>query len=118
MINAADFSKLHTLLAILGAFLAVYVMSLTSYEHEDAADPAWLQWIRRAGLALVALSFAWTFNYSIEHRWTPWPPEIMLMVGVLLGLAVRTIAIHLRIHREGSRRSSSYRNTVKARNTQ
>jgi hypothetical protein len=102
--EAANLTKMHSILAIVGALLSVYVMNLISYEHEDEVDPSWLRWVRRSGLMLVALAFGWTINYSFEHNWQPWPPEILLMVGVDLGLVVRVVAIHLRIHREGSRR--------------
>lgn len=103
VINASDLSRIHSLLAIVGSLLAVYVMSVTSYEHEDRDDPVWLQHLRRIGLFALAIAFGWSFLYLHDKNWKPWPPEVLLMVGIIMGLAVRAVAIHLRIRREGRR---------------
>lgn len=102
-IDAFDLTRLHGVLAFVGFFMTVYVMSLTGYEHEDRDDPAWLQWVRRVGYGTVALAFLWSLDYSHDHGWRPWPPELMLMIGIVIGMVVRATAIHLRIRREGRR---------------
>lgn len=104
VIEGRDLSTLHSLLTLIGAGLAIYVMQLTSHEHEDAVDPAWIRWGRRFVLGCIALAFLWSLNYAQTKSWQPWPPEIMLVLAVIGQLAVRAAAIHLRIRREGSNR--------------
>lgn len=102
-IDQLDLTRLHNVVAFLGVMMSVYVMMLTSYEQEDRADPLWLQWSRRLALATVATGYLWSLSYSSSRKWEPWPPEIMLMFGILFVMGVRGIAIHLRIWREGHR---------------
>lgn len=105
-LESVDLSSLHTSLTIVGAMLAVYVMTLTSYEHEDAKDPTWLRWARRSVLALMAWSFLWSLSYSETKNWQPWPPELLMIVSMIGYLSVRASAIHARIWREGHRPSN------------
>lgn len=102
-IDQLDLTRLHNVVAVLGVMMSIYVMMLTSYEHEDRDDPLWLQWARRLAFATVATGYLWTLSYSATRKWEPWPPEIMLMVGILFVVVVRAVAIHLRIWREGHR---------------
>lgn len=104
VLEGHDLSTLHTILTLLGFGLTLYVMQLTSHENEDISDPPWLRWGRRMALGLVALALLWSLSYSETKRWQPWPPEMMLVLGVIGIMAVRAVAIHLRIRREGRRR--------------
>jgi hypothetical protein len=105
-LEGVDLIRAHTLLTLVGAMLAVYVMSLTSYEHEDAKDPTWLRWARRSVLAMMAWSFLWSLSYSETKNWQPWPPEILMLLSMIGYLGVRASAIHARIWREGHRSSN------------
>jgi cell division protein FtsW (lipid II flippase) len=102
-----DLTTLHTVLTLVGALMALYVMQLTSHEREDDVDPSWLRWVRRGGLGAIALALLWSLNYSETKSWQPWPPEIALIIAIILTLIVRAAAIHARIWREGSRRRRS-----------
>jgi hypothetical protein len=104
--EVADLQRCHLILALSGAILSVYVMSLTSYEQEDRVDPKWLQWTRRVGHAMTALALLWSVNYMESHQWQPWPPLLLLILSVNITMAVRAIAIHCRIWREGRRRGA------------
>ncbi len=103
-IDATDWTRAYVVLTILAALLIVYVMNLTSYEQEDQCDPRWLQWGRRTGYLVTAGALLWSLIYMQNHSWQPWPPSVLLIVGIIVGASVRVIAIHLRIKREGSRR--------------
>ncbi len=104
LLETHDLSIVHTLLTLIGAGLALYVMQLTSHEHEDVADPAWLRWLRRLSLGGVALGFLWSLSYSLTKQWQPWPPELAVHVSLIGMLFVRAAAIHARIERERNRR--------------
>lgn len=104
VIDRMDLTTVHTILTLVGAFLALYVMQLISFEHEDIVDPAWLRWFRRIYLGGGALALLWSLDYSETKSWQPWPPEVGLIlawIGMLVGKAA---AIHARIRREGHRR--------------
>jgi uncharacterized membrane protein len=106
-IDATNWTHAFILLSIVAAFMIAYVMNLTSFEHEDRSDPNWLQWIRRTGYLLTAVGLLWGVQYMQGHSWQPWPPAVLVNVGIIIGASVRIIAIQLRIRREGSRRSSN-----------
>jgi len=101
-----DLSGVHTALTLLGAALAIYVMALTGYEHEDEHDPVWLQWARRLVLVAMAWSCLWSLSFSESRNWQPWPPDLMMLMAMIGYLGVRASAIHARIWREGHRRPS------------
>lgn len=95
-----DVSWMFTLLTLTAFFLALYVMNLTSSINEDAHDPPWIRWLRRASLAAVALSMLWSLGYSVTMGWQPWPPMIGLLAAVIMMLLVRALAIRAKIRRE------------------
>lgn len=99
--SACDWSKLLIVLAMTGGLLSVYVMSLTSYEHEDRDDRRWIQWLRRIGHTTTAVALFYAVSYMADHRWQPWPPLIWLVIGVNISMIVRAAAIHDRIRRKG-----------------
>lgn len=103
-ISPATWTHLFVALSIIAALLVVYVMSLTSFEREDHADPKWLQWFRRTGYLITAVSILMTFDYMNSHKLVAWPPSVFLLVGIIVGSSVRIVAIQLRIRREGHRR--------------
>lgn len=96
-----DLTMLHTILTLLGSGLSLYVMGLTGYVHEDREDPPWMQWSRRMVLGAIAMSLLWSLKFSQEKNWQPWPPEMGLIFAVVMMLAIRAVAIHLRLWRSG-----------------
>ena len=106
ILDRLDLFSIHAVLTLAGALMAIYVMQLTSHEHEDNVDPPVIRWIRRVAYGAITLSLLWSLNYSEAKSWQPWPPEIALIVSVILILVVRAAAIHARIRREGHRRDS------------
>lgn len=99
-LDRLDLTTAHTVLALLGAGLALYVMQLTSHVEEDRVDPVWLQWGRRLCLAAIALALLWSLSFSVTHSWQPWPPELALIIALNAIFIVRATAIHLRLRRD------------------
>jgi cell division protein FtsW (lipid II flippase) len=98
--DAADLMRAHIALALVGGLLAIYVANLTSFERDDHGEPAFLQWSRRVGYFVTAIALFWSVIYMDNHRWQPWPPMLLLMLGVVVMLAARARAIRLRVKRE------------------
>jgi hypothetical protein len=103
VLNGIDLTAVHTVLALTGMFLAVYVMQLTHHEAEDKVDPPFLREIRRLGLGLYALMMLWSLAYSESKQWQPWPPDLAAFAVMNTLLVVRLSAIWLRIRRTGHR---------------
>lgn len=117
MINAAlealDLTAAHTILALLGTLLAVFVMQQTRYEAEDADDPAPMRFARRLSLALLALALLWSLSYSETKSWQPWPAQVLTIFAVDAVLAIRAIAIRARIRRVGAKPQSQHASDAK-----
>ena len=101
-LEAFDLSTLHTALCLIGALLAVYQMQLVSHEREDLADPTPLRWGRRVSLMGIAISMLLLVLYADAQQWQPWPPQIALVLAVIVMLTIRILAIHARIRRDRS----------------
>jgi hypothetical protein len=100
VIEGHDLTLIHTLLTLVGFFLALYVMQLTSHAHEDQDDPWLLRWINRVTFAGLALALLWSLSYSITKSWQPWPPDVALDLAVIVLLAGRAWAILSHIKRD------------------
>jgi hypothetical protein len=99
-LEGIDLSGFHSLICIFGALLAVYVMQLTHHEEEDAADPWIIRNSSRIALTMIAIALLWSVYYSLGRNWQPWPPQILLVMGIDFALALRVSAIWARIGRD------------------
>jgi len=113
-LEGLDLSTIHTVLCLIGALLAVYQMQLISHKHEDLVDPIWLRWGRRFALLAVALSLTLLVLYADARQWQPWPPQIGLVLAVIMTLGVRILAIHARIRRDRNLTQRFSKTTVAA----
>jgi len=100
-LDTADFTDLHTALALFGGLLAIYVMQKTRYEAEDQRDPPALRSARTIALVALAGSLFWSLTYRDSHDWHPAPPFLLGMLALDVLLAVRAVAIWARIKRTG-----------------
>jgi cell division protein FtsW (lipid II flippase) len=105
-LEGTDLRLLHTVLAMFGFFVSVYVMQSTQWEAEDGEDPASIRFMRRIAYALLAWAFLWSVSYADTKNWQPWPCEMMTIVAIDLILVIRALAIRARIHRTGIKRES------------
>lgn len=101
MIDSADFSDVHTVLALFGGLLCIYVMQKTRYEAEDQRDSAPVRWARTIALAALSGSMFWSLTYRDSHVWHPAPPYLLGMLALDVLLVARTLAIWARIKRTG-----------------
>lgn len=106
-LEGSDLSMAHTALALIGFFLAVYVMQLTQYQGEDGVDPPFIRALRRISLAVLAWALLWSVSYAITKGWQPWPAELMMILGIDGVLLVRALAIRFRVGRTGQRVGSA-----------
>jgi NO-binding membrane sensor protein with MHYT domain len=103
VLSGVDLVAVHTVLALAGMFLAVFVMQVTHYEAEDKNDPWVLRETNRLGLGLYALAMLGSLAYSYSKQWQPWPPDLAVFAVVDLMLIVRVVAIWAHVRRTGHR---------------
>lgn len=115
LFDGHDLTAIHTVLALCGILISVYVMQLTRYEAEDAVDPPWLRSLRRIALALMAWAFCWLLTYSETKNWQPWPPEVLAIAAMDLILLIRALAIRARIKRTGHLEAPEWRAVASTR---
>ncbi len=99
VLESYDLTAIHTILTLVGFFLALYVMQQTSHVNEDRADHWFLRWINRFSFAGLALVFLWSLSYSQTKSWQPWPPDIGMDAAVIVLLAGRAWAIIAHVRR-------------------
>lgn len=97
MLESFDLLPLQTVLSITGALLAIYAMQLPSALPAGEMSPARL--MRRIGIAFVAGGMLWSVRYAFYHDWQPWPPYILILIGINVALLASVIT--------GSSRSES-----------
>jgi hypothetical protein len=101
LVDSLDLSGVHTLLAIYGGLLAIYVMQKTRYEAEDQCDPKYVRMVRTVALAAMSGAFFWSLTYRDSHDWVPAAPFLLMMAALDALLTVRVLAIWGRIKRNG-----------------
>lgn len=97
MIDAlADLSFWHMISALVGCLLSLWAMSLSAQNAIGAGEPRCLRGLRRVALAAIGGGLLWSLSYGFERDWQPWPPFLLLCIGVDLWLTVAVVAGHLR----------------------
>lgn len=100
-LDNTDFTAVHTILALFGGLLCIYVMQKTRYEAEDQRDSTFVRWSRTIALAALAGSMFWSLTYRDSHDWHPAPPYLLGMLALDVLLVARALAIWERIKRTG-----------------
>jgi predicted acyltransferase len=90
MLESLDLLPLQTVLSITGALLAIYAMQLPHSRPYGELWPARL--VRRFGVALVAGGMLWSVRYAMYQGWQPWPPYILILIGINLALLAAIIS--------------------------
>lgn len=94
-IDSWDLSTLHTVAALIGAALSLYVAQMWSRGEIRIEHPAVLI-ARRGALLMLALAMLWLVSYANDKGWAPWPAQVMLVLAVDLGLLVTIVATRVR----------------------
>jgi len=85
-----DLLPVQTFLSITGALLAIYAMQLP---HSLPVGELWYARLsRRLGVALVAGGMLWSVRYAFYQGWQPWPPYILVLLGINLALVATVIS--------------------------
>lgn len=100
-VDGIDFVAVHTVLALYGGLITIYVMQKTRYEAEDHSDPRLVRAVRTVALAALSGSMFWSLTYSEAREWMPWPPDLLGILALDVLMTVRVIAIWARIKRTG-----------------
>ncbi len=88
-VASIDLLPLQTVLSITGALLAIYAMQLP---HTQPVGEFWCaRLLRRLGVAMVAGGMLWSVRYAFYQGWQPWPPYILLLIGINLALLAMVI---------------------------
>jgi hypothetical protein len=93
LLERADLTMAHTLLAVTGGFLCIYLMQLTWGDEESQRDNFLIRHGRRIAYAALAMALFWSCIYSENKGWQPWPPQLGIEAALDLMLAVRIAAI-------------------------
>lgn len=85
-------------LTIAGAILSVWLMTLILHNQFILLDPPFIRHGRRVALAIMAFGMLWGAKYGYEHRWQPWAPDLLLLGGIDLYLAIAIFSVYWRTH--------------------
>jgi len=99
MFDSVDLIATHSILSIFGSVLCVVLMQLSA-KHGDLAhlDPlevfAW-----RALFLITGICLAWSSSYSGYMSLPPFPPHVMLIATLDIGMVLRAAQILSRCRR-------------------
>jgi predicted acyltransferase len=83
-------------LSLIGVVLCIWVMQLSGTRRIAGHERGCLRAMRRIGIALLACGLLWSLRYGYIQEWQPWPPFIVVLVGVDLTLLATVISGHLK----------------------
>jgi hypothetical protein len=69
-------------------------MALSEFE-----DPPVIRYLRRIALTMTAAAMAWAAHFCTITNWSPWMPDLFMVGGIDLYLAVAIISARRRFHR-------------------
>lgn len=79
------------LFSLIGVAMCVRVMIEVAHERIGSRDHPLVRVLRRTGLLLVSLALLESLVFGHDKMWQPWPPHLMMVVGLdiwLLGVNV------------------------------
>ena len=88
-----DLAMFYIIGALIGCFATVTLMQKTWQSDADQMDPSWLRHIRRATLAVIALSMLYGADYVARESAQPWLPNVLLVWAVTCSMVFRIVAI-------------------------
>jgi len=96
-------STLFLLLLFAGALACVWLMMLLTRRELYATDSTIMRQMRRGSLACIACGMLWTAKFYSETSWSPWPPCILIVLGIDVFLIISIISAHQRIRAKAQR---------------
>lgn len=95
-----DLVPFHFMLSVAGVTLCLWVMQLSGNNRIAKGEAPCLRVTRRVGIALVATGMLFSVRYSFIQGWQPWPPTIILYLGIDMALLATVISAHRRMQKE------------------
>ncbi len=108
MLNALDLTTydlrpVQIILALSGSFLAMAYMQMVSQDKIEPGEKTCFKWLRRVGIALTATGLLWSASFGIEKDWQPWPPFIVLCIGINCSLIAAVVTGQFKRKQETNR---------------
>lgn len=96
-LTAVDLSTPVYLLTWVSSVLALWLCSVTWQDPASSDVGCVCQRLRRLGLIVVQMALMVAIIFGEEMRWVPWPPMIVLLVGLNLYYGASILAVRERI---------------------
>lgn len=97
----------HLTLSFVGAFLTMWVMQLVSVGHIGRTDVPVLRLFRRLSLAVIGGGMLWSLDYGFERDWQPWPPFLVILLGIDMMLLMSVLGYYLKCYGRSESASTS-----------
>lgn len=101
-LDRVDLTGVHITVTLAGMLLSVYASHMMWQDNESNRDGPLIQYGRRIMYPLLALAFLWALDYSHVKGWTPWPPNVAIIIAMDFIIIMRILALRQR-QRENSR---------------
>lgn len=112
-LDGVDLSAIHAVASLIGMVMVVLLMQMSWHKMIAPTDPELLTHFRRVGMLGLAMTLWWSFSYSLEKGWQPWPPHLAMVIALDLWLAVSvTSAVIRRRHMNDERNFASTKSQV------
>lgn len=115
LFDGVDFSAVHALASLIGMAMVVALMQMSWHKMIAPTDPDIVTHLRRIGMLGLALTFWWSFSYSLDKGWQPWPPHLAMTLAIDLWLAVSVVSAVIRRKHMNDERNHQPTNQIRAR---
>jgi hypothetical protein len=92
-------TAIYLVLLLAGILLIIFWMqTVTAMSLSEFDDPTIIRYLRRAALVITAGSMAWAAHFCTITNWSPWLPDLFMVAGIDLYLAVAIVSARRRFH--------------------
>lgn len=84
-----DLVPAQIVLSLSGAFLSMWYMQVIG--NEATGETRSVRCVRRVGIFLIACGLLWSVNFAYYNDWQPWPPYILVLIGLNASLTAGSI---------------------------
>lgn len=91
-----DLTWLHVSATVAGIILCIVAAQMMWQDPESQRDCLVVRWGRRIMYPALALAFLWSLDYAHAKAWTPWAPDVAIILAIDFIIAFRVMALRIR----------------------
>lgn len=90
-----DLVPAHMIASSVGVVLSAWLIQLSNFNRDETKGWRFcFRLLSRTSYAIVAVAMGWSVSFGLEQAWQPWPPFLILVIGMDLKMTASVLAAY------------------------